>query len=125
MRLLLDTRIFYWSVYDPDRLTPGTVGTIMGAEAVYVSSASIWEIAIKVRIGKMHGDPRELADQIAASRFRELPVWSVHAQLVATLPLHHSDPFDRLLIAQAITEPLHLLTADAQLKPYSELVICV
>jgi len=125
MRLLLDTHIFYWSFYDPDRLSKRTIATINGAKAVYVSSASIWELAIKVRLGKMEGDPSELAENIAAAGFQELPVVSKHALLVATLPLHHTDPFDRLLIAQAMNEPLHLLTADSQLKTYSELVVCV
>ena len=97
----------------------------MQAEAVFVSSASIWETAIKVRLGKMDGSPAQLAAEIEASGFQELPVWSRHALLVADLPMHHSDPFDRLLFAQAMSEPLHLLTADAQLKPYSDLVICV
>jgi PIN domain nuclease of toxin-antitoxin system len=96
-----------------------------GAEEIFVSSASIWEVAIKVRLGKMNADPQELYDQIKANGFQELPVWSRHALLVADLPLHHTDPFDRLLIAQAISEPLHLLTSDPQLKPYSELVILV
>ncbi len=73
----------------------------------------------------MSGDPAELAAQIGAAGFQELPVYSRHAVLVATLPMHHSDPFDRLLVAQAMSEPLHLLTADTQLKPYSDLVICV
>jgi PIN domain nuclease of toxin-antitoxin system len=95
------------------------------AEEVFVSSASLWEIAIKVRLGKINADPEELFQQIEANGFQELPVWSKHALLVAKLPMHHSDPFDRLLIAQAISEPLHLLTADAQLKPYSELVILI
>lgn len=124
MRLLLDTHIFYWSFYDPDRLSKRTITIIKEAQAVYVSSASIWEMAIKVRLGKMDGDPADLAAHILATGFTELPVWSKHALLVATLPMHHTDPFDRLLVAQAMCEPLHLLT-DAKLKPYSELVICV
>jgi PIN domain nuclease of toxin-antitoxin system len=95
------------------------------AGAVFVSSASIWEVAIKVRLGKMSADPQELFDQIEANGFYELPIFSKHALLVANLPMHHNDPFDRLLIAQAISEPLHLLTVDAQLKQYSELVIQV
>lgn len=94
-----------------------------GAERTFVSSASIWEISIKVRLGKISADPQELFEQIEANGFRELPVWSKHALLAAKLPMHHADFFDRLLIAQAISEPLHLLTADAQLLPYSELVI--
>jgi PIN domain nuclease of toxin-antitoxin system len=124
MRLLLDTHIFYWSLYDRSRLPNGALETIMGAEAVFVSAVSIWETAIKVRLGKMKGDPARLADHIPESGFKELPVWSRHAKLVATLPMHHSDPFDRLLIAQAMSEPLHFLTADTELKKYSELVLC-
>jgi PIN domain nuclease of toxin-antitoxin system len=73
----------------------------------------------------MKGDPFELVRLIGAAGFDELPVWSRHALLVATLPMHHSDPFDRLLLAQAICEPLHLLTVDSKLKPYSELVVLV
>jgi PIN domain nuclease of toxin-antitoxin system len=96
---------------------------IREAEEVFVSSASLWEVAIKVRLGKIKANPRELFDQIAANDFIELPVLSRHALLVADLPLYHSDPFDRLLIAQAISEPMHLITADAQFRQYSELVI--
>ena len=125
MRLLLDTQIFCWSFYEPERLSRGAFKAMRGAEKVFVSSASIWEVAIKVRLGKMNADPLELFQQIEANGFEELPVWSKHALLVANLPLHHADPFDRLLIVQAISEPLHLLTVDAQLKPYSELVILV
>jgi PIN domain nuclease of toxin-antitoxin system len=125
MRLLLDTHIFCWSFYEPQRISSETRELMNQAEEVFVSSASLWEIAIKVRLGKINADPEELFQQIEANGFQELPVWSKHALLVAKLPMHHSDPFDRLLIAQAISEPLHLLTADAQLKPYSELVILI
>jgi PIN domain nuclease of toxin-antitoxin system len=125
MRLLLDTHIFYWSFYERGRLSPKALDHIERAEEIFVSSASIWELAIKFRLGKIKADLLELVDHIGASGFQELPVWSKHALLVAELPLHHTDPFDRLLIAQAISEPLHLLTADPQLKPYSELVIQV
>jgi PIN domain nuclease of toxin-antitoxin system len=123
MRLLLDTHIFYWSFYEQGRLSPKALELIDGAEEIFVSAASVWEISIKVRLGKIQADPLELVALIEASGFQELPVWSKHALLVAGLPMHHTDPFDRLLIAQAISEPLHLLTADAQLKQYSELVI--
>jgi PIN domain nuclease of toxin-antitoxin system len=125
MRLLLDTNIFCWSFYEPERLSREAFKAMRGAENIFVSSASIWEVAIKVRLGKMNADPLELFGQIEANGFEELPVWSRHALAVAALPMHHTDPFDRLLIAQAISEPLHLLTSDAQLKPYSELVILV
>jgi PIN domain nuclease of toxin-antitoxin system len=125
MRLLLDTHIFCWWFYEPERLSRSTLKVIRGAEGVFVSSASIWEVAIKARLRKIDADPQELFDQIEVNGFQELPVWSRHALLVATLPLHHTDPFDRLLIAQAISEPLNLLTSDEQLKQYSELVIQV
>jgi PIN domain nuclease of toxin-antitoxin system len=123
MRLLLDTHIFCWSFYEPERLSRKAMKIIREAEEVFVSSASLWEVAIKVRLGKIKANPRELFDQIAANDFIELPVLSRHALLVADLPLYHSDPFDRLLIAQAISEPMHLITADTQFRQYSELVI--
>jgi len=66
-----------------------------------------------------------LAQSIEATGFHELPVTARHAAMVASLPPHHSDPFDRILIAQAMSEPLHLITTDAKLKPYSELVVLV
>jgi PIN domain nuclease of toxin-antitoxin system len=123
MRILLDTHIFCWSFYEPERLSRKAFKVIRGAAEVFVSSASIWEIAIKVRLGKMNADPKEIFDQIEANDFHELPVLAKHALLVAGLPMHHSDPFDRLLIAQAMSEPLWLVTADAQLRQYSDLVI--
>jgi PIN domain nuclease of toxin-antitoxin system len=125
MRFLLDTHVFYWSFYERGRLSEKALKLIYEAEEIFVSSASIWEISIKVRLGKIKADPQELMDYLGLSGFQELPVWSRHAILVAALPMHHADPFDRLLIAQAISEPLHLLTADAQLKQYSELVVQV
>jgi PIN domain nuclease of toxin-antitoxin system len=125
MRILLDTHIFCWWFYEPERLSQETLAIMHGAEQTFISSASIWEVAIKARLGKIKADPRELFDQIEVNGFLELPVSSRHAVLVAELPMHHADPFDRLLIAQAMSEPLHLLTADAQLRQYSELVIQV
>jgi PIN domain nuclease of toxin-antitoxin system len=125
MRILLDTHIFCWWYYEPERLSRKAFRTVKEAEEVFISSASVWEIAIKARLGKIKADPQELFDQIEINDFQELPVWSKHTILVANLPLHHTDPFDRLLIAQAVSEPLHLVTADPQLKPYSELVLQV
>jgi PIN domain nuclease of toxin-antitoxin system len=125
MRLLLDTHIVCWWFYEPERLSHPTLELMRGAGAVFVSSASIWEVAIKARLGKINADPTELFQQVQINGFLELPVMSKHALLVANLPLHHTDPFDRLLIAQAISEPLHFITADPQLRQYSELVIHV
>ena len=125
MRLLLDTHIVCWHIYDSQRLPQNARRLILEAETVFVSSASIWEIAIKARLGKIDANPQRVFDSIEPSGFHGIPVLASHAVMVSTLPLYHTDPFDRLLIAQAISEPLHLLTADSQLKQYSELVIQV
>ncbi len=122
MRLLLDTHIFLWVVTDSRKLKAAARGAIAAADAVHVSAASIWEIAIKVRLGKLDGDPRQLAAAIEPSGFLELPVRAEHAAEVSRLAAHHQDPFDRLLVAQALTEPLVLLTADPLLARYSDLV---
>jgi PIN domain nuclease of toxin-antitoxin system len=125
MRLLLDTQIVYWFFYEPQNVPNAARQLMADAEAVYVSSVSIWEMAIKVRIGKMKADPRRVVQFMESAGFRELPVYSRHTVLVGDLPMFHGDPFDRLLIAQAIGEPLNLLTSDTQLRQYSELVISV
>ena len=122
MRLLLDTHVFLWSVTDSPRLTADARGSIADADEVYVSAASIWEAAIKAGLGKIQGDMTQLVSAIERSGFVELPVTALHAAFVAELPHHHRDPFDRLLIAQAMTEPLVLLTADTALLEYSDLV---
>jgi len=122
MRLLLDTHVFLWAVADSRALKAAARRQILAAEEVYVSAASIWEIAIKARLGKLEGDPVRLAQAIEESGFLELPVRAEHAARVAELPLHHADPFDRLLVAQAAAEPLLLLTGDAALARYGELV---
>jgi PIN domain nuclease of toxin-antitoxin system len=118
MRFLLDTHVFLWSVTGSATLKRAARNTIARAEAVYVSAASIWEIAIKARLGKIDGDPERLAGAIDASGFLELRVTARHAAAVAKLPPHHGDPFDRLLIAQSIAEPLRFLTADRRLAEY-------
>lgn len=125
MRILLDTHIFYWLFYDRRRLPSAARKILDDADAVFVSAVSLWEIAIKVRVGKMKADIPELLSSLEAANLLELPVLARHTPLVSILPLHHADPFDRLLIAQAMTEPMHLLTADPQLKQYTDLVIQV
>ncbi len=75
-----------------------------------------------IQLGRLSVEPEKLAEAVVASGFLELPIRLHHAVAVAKLPALHRDPFERLLIAQAISEPLHLLTADAQLEPYSALV---
>lgn len=125
MRLLLDTHIFLWAVAGSPRLKKAARLAIEDAEAVYVSAASIWEVAIKARLGKLQADADALAGAIAPSGFIELPVSARHAAAVAKLPPHHNDPFDRLLIAQALTEPLRLMTVDETLAKYSDVVVVV
>ena len=125
MLLLLDTQVLYWAFYEQRRLSAKALEVIHGASQIFVSSASVWEMAIKVRLGKMKADLAKLVSLMDQAGFEEMPVWSRHALLVGTLPMHHADPFDRLLIAQAISEGLHLLTADEQLRRYSELVVVV
>jgi len=122
MKLLLDTHIFIWCVDDDPKLTAAAWSMIETADTVYVSSASLWEATIKYQLGKFSVEPERLAAAVSSSGFLELPISLRHAVAVARLPALHRDPFDRLLLAQAISEPLHLLTADAQLEPYSALV---
>jgi PIN domain nuclease of toxin-antitoxin system len=122
MRLLLDTHIFLWWGRNDKKLTKSSIEKIKAADEVYLSSASIWEIAIKMRLGKIAADLNALIEEIHNSHFLELPVTSKHAAATMGLPDIHRDPFDRILIAQAVLEPLVFLTADPKLKKYSELV---
>lgn len=125
MRLLLDTHVFVWVTMDSNRLTAAARKMILEATEVYVSAASIWEIAIKRRLGKIDVAPELLAAAIADSGFYPLPITPAHAALVETLADHHRDPFDRLLIAQSMAEPLRLLTVDRALSAYSDLVTVI
>jgi PIN domain nuclease of toxin-antitoxin system len=122
MRLLLDTHVFLWCVKDDKRLTKAARALLASAAEIYVSSASIWEAAIKAKLGKLDVNVDALVSSIADSGFLELPVTAKHAAAVGRLPDVHNDPFDRLLIAQAISEPLRFLTADVVLGQYSDLV---
>jgi PIN domain nuclease of toxin-antitoxin system len=125
MRLLLDTHMFLWAVGGSALLKPAARRAIESAEQVFVSAASLWEISIKARLGKIEADPDQLLAAIDGSGFTELPVSAAHAVAASRLPLHHRDPFDRLLIAQCISEPLRFLTADAALGRYSDVVIVI
>ena len=125
MRLLLDTQVFLWSVTDDRKLTKAARKLILDADDVFVSSASIWEASIKAGLGKLDVDVNQLVSEIEASGFSELPVRAVHAAMVRDLPDIHGDPFDRLLIAQALSEPLRLVTSDGHLSKYTDLVVIV
>ncbi len=125
MRLLLDTHIFLWSVRDDRSLTKSARSIMLDANEIYVSSATIWEASIKAKLNKLSVNIRELEKAIVESGFIELPITSKHAAATFDLPDLHRDPFDRMLIAQAMSEPLKLLTADKMLLQYSDLVVIV
>ncbi len=125
MRLLLDTHLLLWALGDPDRLDDETRALIEDASNdVLFSAASIWEIAIKTGLGRVDFAvrPEAVMHAARATGFIELPVRADVAARVVDLPPHHRDPFDRLLVAQAIAEPARLYTVDPLLPPYSELV---
>jgi PIN domain nuclease of toxin-antitoxin system len=117
MNLLLDTHVLIW--WDEGRrLESDARRAIETADTVYVSAASAWEVAIKIGLGRLR--PTRTVEQAASeSGFLELPVTFQHAERVAALPAHHRDPFDRLLIAQAETEELTLVTRDPVFRRYA------
>ena len=124
MRLLLDTQIALWA----------TIGTlpikaqrlISEADAIFISAISPWEISIKASHGRIRIEPADLLNGFREAKFLELPITWQHAVASRSLALRdHRDPFDRMLVAQAITEPLRLLTTDKALAVYSDVVIVV
>lgn len=121
MRLLLDTQVYLWYLADSPKLPDSAKSQITMADEVYVSSASVWEACIKIGIGKLQAEPNDLVQGIEGSGFMELPITAEHAAAVAALPHHHRDPFDRLLIAQALAGPLVLLSSDSILTEYTDL----
>ncbi|MFZ4604132.1 MAG: type II toxin-antitoxin system VapC family toxin [Caulobacterales bacterium] len=128
MRALLDTNVLLRALIEPGLLSEKARALIEAPDNVVLfSAASIWEIAIKSALGKadFQVTPRDILEAALASGFEELPISSVAALGVADLPPIHRDPFDRLLIAQALQEPARLVTTDAALAAYSELVTCV
>lgn len=122
MRLLLDTHIFLWYLTASRKLPKSVFNRIEIADVVFISAASIWEASIKIKQGRLQASTNELIAGIASSGFIELPITATHGAMTANLPEYHRDPFDRMLIAQAMSEPLKLLTADEMLRQYSELV---
>lgn len=123
MRLLLDTHLLLWAAASSKRLPPDARALIENAaNEVYFSAASVWEIAIKSSLGRQdfRVDLVALQKALPEMGMIELPVTAAHAAGVTQLPLIHRDPFDRLLIAQSIAEPLALLTNDALLARYSD-----
>ncbi len=118
MNLLLDTHILLWWLGDDPQLTKEARHAISDTDnVIYVSAVSLWEIAIKSGIGKLDL-PDDFDDALAAQGFRELPIKWVHARGNRELPWIHRDPFDRMLVAQAQSEGLTLVTADRDVLAY-------
>ena len=119
MRLLLDTHAYPWWLDDNPRLIPAAREAIASQRAlVHVSAATIWEISIKAHLGRIELRNPDLAAEIEANHFLELPILARHAQHAGMLPRHHDDPFDRMLLAQAELEKLVLVTHDRRLAAY-------
>jgi PIN domain nuclease of toxin-antitoxin system len=119
--VLCDTHLLLWALSAPERLTREARACLERAQ-VFVSAASIWEISIKAAMGRIECVPAQVADAIEAVGFQHLPVTAAHAARVFTLPAIHRDPFDRMLVAQALCESMPLLTADGALSAYGDFV---
>ena len=122
VRLLLDTHIALWAITDSPRLSQTARDHILGPQnTIFVSAASVWEIAIKHGLGRgdMPVSGARAAELFLAAGYLLLPISAEHVTAIETLPRLHSDPFDRLLVAQALTEPLRLLTHDQTVASYS------
>ncbi|MGH9533001.1 MAG: type II toxin-antitoxin system VapC family toxin [Terriglobales bacterium] len=127
MTCLLDTHCFLWAILNDPRLS-AQVGQILGdgRNQLLLSVASVWEIIVKVEIGRLPL-PRPAADfmmrRIVKSGIRVLPIRLEHALRLEGLPMHHRDPFDRMLVAQALEEGVPILSADAALRAYGAEII--
>jgi PIN domain nuclease of toxin-antitoxin system len=124
VRLLLDTHVILWWRMDSRRLKPQVRREIASAEIAWVSAVSGWEVAIKQALGKL-----QLADSfrsmVEASDFLELPLTLRHTERLGSLSAHHTDPFDRMLIAQAQVEGVAIVTHDRQFEPYGVPIVWV
>jgi PIN domain nuclease of toxin-antitoxin system len=117
MSLLLDTHIVLWAIAGDANLGEEFLDRLRHDPDIYLSPVSLWEITIKQTAGKLAGPP-DLAERIRDMGFRELPVTHLHAITAGRLPPHHRDPFDRMLVAQAIVERLTLVSRDASIALY-------
>ena len=123
MRLLLDTHLLVWWFVDR-RISQRATELIRDpANQLYASAASVWEVAIKAALGKIEVKPDALLAGLRDGGFQELAVSARHAIQVGLLPMHHRDPFDRLLVSQSLCESMSLLTDDRVLAAYGPTVI--
>jgi PIN domain nuclease of toxin-antitoxin system len=124
MRLLLDTHTFLWWLGEDETLAiPAREAIATPETLVHVSAATIWEIAIKANLGRLDISGSDMAAEIIASGFIELPMTARHAQIAGWLPRHHDDPFDRMLIAQAQAEALTLVSRDIAFQAYDVVLL--
>ena len=125
MRLLLDTHILLWWLADSPSLSDRARERIADPDnAVFVSAVSLWEIWLKHSLGKLEL-PSDFEERLAGESFESLPLLAVHTREVASLPWHHRDPFDRMLIAQARATELKFVTADETAAHYGDFVLLV
>ena len=128
MKLLLDTHVLLWAAGMPDRLSKSALRLLSSQEnSLFFSAASIWEIVIKLGLGRkdFQVDPYRLRRELVAHGYTELPIMAEHALRLQSLPPLHKDPFDRILLAQARSEGLFLLTADSAVIQYGHGVLAV
>ncbi len=127
MRLLLDTHVLLWCLEGNDSLTDRARKTISSADSVYASAVNVWEIVIKILTGKLQLqiDPQDLVETITESGFEMLAIKPEHALKLLDLEDFNRDPFDRILIAQSLVEPLHLVTCDSVVAKYGGNIIRV
>lgn len=128
MNLLLDTHVALWAITDSPRLTPRARELISSPRSsIWISAATIWEITIKhgLQRGDMPVSGQDALGYFRESGYRLLAIEPEHAAAIAELPPHHHDPFDRMLVAQALTEPMRLVTHDAMVARYSDSIIAV
>ncbi len=118
MKFLLDTNILLWALAEPSKISDDIKNILINPNyLIYASTVNVWEVIIKSSIGKLK-IPNNIEEQIIEHRFVPLPITFKHAICVGTLPNIHNDPFDRLLIAQAIEEKLTIITSDTIIPKY-------
>ncbi|NEP59187.1 MAG: type II toxin-antitoxin system VapC family toxin [Symploca sp. SIO2G7] len=126
MKLLLDTHTFLWFINDSPQLSTDAKNLLESEADLLLSVASLWEIAIKVSIGKLSLPDiydKFIPQQLTVNEIEILPISVAHLAMVATLPLHHRDPFDRLLIAQAMVEQVSIVSIDVVFDSYAVNII--
>lgn len=118
MRLLLDTHLLLWALTDHPQIQALKPRLLDEANECFFSVASLWEVAIKKSLGKLPVTAEAVRSGSLESGFQEIEISFAHVQALVGLPHHHRDPFDRLLVAQSIAEPIRLLTSDATVAQY-------